>query len=119
MSSLSTALEKICQQRGLTNLGLAQVLCLDPALASRISNDRKGLSHRLMGRMLVNLNDDEARSMIQAYFSDELQRIQEGRIENAEKLGVKLKTPEFPYAVRVVPTLKKAGTTRVKHKMPK
>ena len=105
MSSLSRTLEEIRHHRRLTNVGLSQVLCLDPALTSRISNDRKGLSHRLMGRMLVNLTDDEAKRMIQAYFSDELRRVQECRSEKAAELGIELKNPEFSYSVRVVHSL--------------
>jgi len=72
-----------------------------------------------MGQIVVNLTDDEAREVLQAYFSDELQRIRDGRLEKAGELGVKLKNPEFSYAVRVVPTLAKPDTTRVKRKRPK
>lgn len=100
MSSLPKVFDKIRTKRGLTNAEIAHELCLDPAITSRITNDRIVASHGLIGRMLIKLTADEAREVLQAYFDDELERIRAGRIEKAEELKIRIKS-DINFVVRV------------------
>jgi len=100
MSSLPYVFDKIRRQRGLTNAEIAQELCLDPALTSRIANDRMVVSHGLIGRLLIKLTADETQEVLQAYFDDELERIRTGRAEKAEELKIRPKS-DISFVVQV------------------
>jgi transcriptional regulator with XRE-family HTH domain len=99
MDSLHLELEKIRLDRGMTNLQFAKELGVDHTVASRLCSGKKGVSHGLMSRLLVNLDAEDARRLLQAYFDDELARITEGRIEKARELGIRV--PKKPWSFKV------------------
>lgn len=100
--SLHAALEKYRERNNFTKAQMWAVLGVHPGLGSRIASGLKGVSYGLMSRFLVRLSADDARTLLQAYFEDELERIRVGRAEKAAELGVKLHEPDWSYGVKVV-----------------
>lgn len=110
MPSLVAELEKFRKTNGLTNAQMWTSLGVDPGLGSRITNGTKGVSYGLMSRFLVKLSAAEATALLQAYFTDELERIREGREEKAAELGIKLSEADWPHRVKVVSAPPPKGT---------
>jgi hypothetical protein len=102
MSSLNSALEKFREKNDYTNAQMWETLGLDPGLGSRVKNGVIGVSHGLISRMLVKLTADDARAVLQGYFTDELERIRIGREAKAVEVGVTLSDADWPHRVKVV-----------------
>ena len=83
----------------MNGLALAEALGINPVITSRLLNDRQPVGHGTVARLLVHLNADDARRLLQAYFDDELARITEGRIEKARELGIRV--PKKPWSFKV------------------
>jgi len=104
MDALPLELEKLRREEGLTNLQFAEKLGLDHTVTSRLCTGKKGVSHGMMARLLVQLDGEEAQRLLQAYFEDELGRILDGRVEKAEELGVRLPRKPLAFTVTVTPS---------------
>lgn len=101
VSNLSEALVSMQQSRGLNGLELADLLGINPVIASRLLNDRQPVGHGTMARLLVKLNSEEATRLLQAYFEDETRRILTGRLEKARELGVRMPREKWTFEVTV------------------
>jgi hypothetical protein len=102
METLPQALLKLKETRGLDNRGFATLLAVDPPMSSRLLSGQRALSYGVMTRLLVGLRAEEARAILQSYFTDELERIRVGREEKAAELGVKTDDADWPHRVKVV-----------------
>jgi transcriptional regulator with XRE-family HTH domain len=101
VSNLSETLIAMQQAKGMNGLALADTLGMDPAIISRLLNDRQPVGHVTVARLIVHLDGDEARRLLQAYFDDELARITAGRIEKARELGIRVPKRPWSFKVRI------------------